>query len=292
MQFGFMPGRGTTDALFIVRRMQEECRDKKKKLYRCFVDIEKAFDRVPRKVTEWAMKKKGFPEEIVRAVMSLYHGAKTKVRVGFELSQQFLVQVGVHRGYVLSALLFAIAVDVISENAREGLMNEILYADDLVLMSKSTENLKEKFLKWKEAFESKGLKVNLKKVKVTVSGSKGEVLKSKVDPCAECRKRVMANLMMCTKCGKWIHGSSSYSVFIRCFPFSRDGRIYPIPSAISRTPFLHLSRLRASSFFKPIFSVSSSTCFFQVFFGRPRFLLPLTSRFRATLKTLSSPSKH
>ena len=76
--------------------------------------------------------------------------------------------------------------------------------------------------------------------------------------------------------------------FIRCFPFSRDGRIYPIPSAILRTPSLHLSRLRASSFFKPIFSVSSSTCFFQVFFGRPRFLLPVTSRFRATLKTLSS----
>ena len=80
----------------------------------------------------------------------------------------------------------------------------------------------------------------------------------------------------------------SDSVFIRCCPFSRDGRIYPIPSAIARTPSLHLSRLRASSFFKPIFSVFSSTCFFQVVLGRPRFLLPLTSRFRATLKTLSS----
>ena len=39
------------DALFVVRRMQEEYRDKKKKLYMCFVDI-KAFDRVPRKVME------------------------------------------------------------------------------------------------------------------------------------------------------------------------------------------------------------------------------------------------
>ena len=82
--------------------------------------------------------------------------------------------------------------------------------------------------------------------------------------------------------------NSSYSVFIGCCPFSRDGRIYPILSAIARTPSLHLSRLRAFSFFKPIFSVSFSTYFFQVFFGRPRFLLPLTSRFRATLKTLSS----
>ena len=79
MQFGFMPGRGATDALFVVRRMQKDYRDKKKKLYMSFVDIEKTFDRVPRKVMEWAMRKKVLPEVIVRAVMSLYHGAQTKV---------------------------------------------------------------------------------------------------------------------------------------------------------------------------------------------------------------------
>ena len=70
-------------------------------------------------------------------------------------------------------------------------------------------------------------------------------------------------------------------------PLAEMARFTPISSAIAHTPSLHLSRLRASSF-KPIFSVSSSTCFFEVFFGHPRFLLPLTSRFRATLKTLSS----
>ena len=84
-----------TDALFAVQRMQEEHRDKKKKLYMCFVDIEEAFDRVPRKVIEWALRKKGLPEVIVvfllRAVMSLYHGVKTKVRMGSELSQEFLI---------------------------------------------------------------------------------------------------------------------------------------------------------------------------------------------------------
>ena len=93
------------------------------------------------------MRKKGLPEVIVRAVISIYHGAKTKIRVGSELSQEFLVQVGVHQGSVLWPLLFAIAIDVISENAREELMNEILNADDLVLMSESMENLKEKFFK-------------------------------------------------------------------------------------------------------------------------------------------------
>ena len=58
MQFGFMPGKGTVDAIFVVRRMQEEYLKKDKKLHMYFVDMEKAFDRVPRKVMEWAMRKK------------------------------------------------------------------------------------------------------------------------------------------------------------------------------------------------------------------------------------------
>ena len=47
----------------------------------CFVDLEKTFDEVPRRVLEWAMRKRGIPEAMVRAVMSLYEGAKTRVRV-------------------------------------------------------------------------------------------------------------------------------------------------------------------------------------------------------------------
>ena len=50
MQFGFMPGRGTTDAIFILRQMQEKYLGKNKKLYFAFVDLEKAFDRLPREV--------------------------------------------------------------------------------------------------------------------------------------------------------------------------------------------------------------------------------------------------
>ena len=65
MQFGFMPGKGTVDAIFIVRRMQKEYQ-KDKKLYMCFVDIEKAFDGVPKKVMNWTMRKKGLSEVIIR----------------------------------------------------------------------------------------------------------------------------------------------------------------------------------------------------------------------------------
>ena len=89
MKFAFMPGKGTLDAICFVRRMQEEYQKKDKKLYMCFVDMEKVFDRVLRKVMEWAMRKKGLLEAMVQAVMSLYDGVKTRVRVGSAYSEEF-----------------------------------------------------------------------------------------------------------------------------------------------------------------------------------------------------------
>ena len=53
VQFGFA-GKGTTDAIFMARQMQENFRVKGKKLYFGFVDLEKAFDRVPREVISWS----------------------------------------------------------------------------------------------------------------------------------------------------------------------------------------------------------------------------------------------
>ena len=52
MQFGFVLGKGMMDALLIVRRLQEQLL-MNRKLYLCFVDLEKDIDIVSRKVVEW-----------------------------------------------------------------------------------------------------------------------------------------------------------------------------------------------------------------------------------------------
>jgi len=135
----------------------------------------------------------------------LYEGATTKVRVGSDFSEKFPFKVGVHQRSILSPLLFAIVMDVVTTEAKKGVLHEILYADDLVMMSESMEDLQRKFGLWKAALENKGLKVYISKTKLMVSGTEGETSRSKIDPCGTCDGRVMANLILCIKCGYWVH---------------------------------------------------------------------------------------
>ena len=153
MQFGFMPGRGTTDAIFILRQLQEKHLAKNKKLYFAFVDLEKAFDRVPRKVIWWAMRKLGIEEWIVRFVQAMYNNTRSRVRVNNTYSNEFGVKVGVHQGSVLSPLLFVIVLEALSCEFRTGTPWELLYADDLVISAETEEGLKMKLNKWKTEME-------------------------------------------------------------------------------------------------------------------------------------------
>ena len=59
--------------------------------------------------------------------MSLYERTWTRVRVDSELSEEFGVNVGMHQGSVLSPFLFAVVVDIVTEFARVGALNELLY---------------------------------------------------------------------------------------------------------------------------------------------------------------------
>ena len=81
MQFGFMPGCGTTDAIFILRQIEEKYIGKNCNLYFAFVDLEKVFGRVLRKVLWWALRKVGIPEWILSVVQIMYQNARNRVRI-------------------------------------------------------------------------------------------------------------------------------------------------------------------------------------------------------------------
>ena len=206
MQFGFMPGKGTTDAIFIVRQLQEKYLGKKRELWMAFVDLEKAFDRVPREVVWWALRTLGVDEWIVSVIRAMYEDATTSVKLNGKESKGFSVRVGVHQGSGLSPLLFIIVLEALSRAFREGLPMELFYADDLVLIAETLELLKVKILKWKMGMEEKGLRVNMGKTKIMhCADGSGQVKESGKWPCAVCRKGVGANSIMCTTCNAWVH---------------------------------------------------------------------------------------
>ena len=100
--------------------------------------------------------------------------ACTVVRTAAGLSESFEVKVGLHQESVLSPLLFAAVIDVVSSEARSGLPSELLYADDLVIMAPTMEQLGRWVADWRASLLDKGLKVNAGKSIVMVGCSGGE----------------------------------------------------------------------------------------------------------------------
>ncbi|XP_013785550.1 uncharacterized protein LOC106469594 [Limulus polyphemus] len=93
-QFGFMPGRGTTDAIFAVRQMLEKYGEKQRKLHLVFIDLEKAYDRLPREEVWRCLREKGVSEKYVKLVKDMYEGARTQVRTSVGLMEKFTVTFG------------------------------------------------------------------------------------------------------------------------------------------------------------------------------------------------------
>ena len=210
MQFGFVPGRGTTDAISIIRQLQEKYIIANKPLYFAFVDLEKAFDRVPRKVLWWALRSLGVEEWAVPFIQGMYTDVKSRVRVNGQYSKKFGVGVGVHQGSVLSPLLFILVLEALSRQFRTDVPWELLYADDLAVMVDSLEECIARLKVWKEGIERKGLRVNMKKTKFMVSGPGLDLLRdSGVFPCVVCQSGVGVNSIQCSQCMYWVHKKCS-----------------------------------------------------------------------------------
>ncbi len=98
-----------------------------------FVDLENAYDRVPRDLIWWALRKKNMPEAYITIIQDMYKATKTRVKTHCGLTQYFNIEVGLHQGSTLSPLLFIIIMDVLASSIQRDPPWAMLFADDLVI---------------------------------------------------------------------------------------------------------------------------------------------------------------
>ncbi|KAK3571533.1 hypothetical protein QTP86_013162 [Hemibagrus guttatus] len=142
-QYGFMPRKSTTDAIFALRILMEKYRDGQKELHCVFVDLEKAYDRVPREELWYCMRKSGVAEKYVRVVQDMYERSRTVVRCAVGQTEEFKVEVGLHQGSALSPFLFVMVMDQLSEEVRQESPWTMIFADDIVICSESREQFRD-----------------------------------------------------------------------------------------------------------------------------------------------------
>lgn len=175
IQFGFQPGKATNDAIFILRQVQEK-HAAMKKMAQVFVDLEKAFDRVPREALWLALRRQRVPETLVNQVMAPYRNSQSRILTSAGKSEEFEIKFGVNQGSSLSPLLFITVMEEAGKarTTEEGLW-ELLYANDLVIVAEKEEEVTEGFHEWKRALELRGLKVNLGKTKAMILGEESSI---------------------------------------------------------------------------------------------------------------------
>ncbi|KAG2458644.1 RTBS polymerase, partial [Polypterus senegalus] len=141
-QYGFMPRRSNTDAMFALRVLIEKYRKGQKELNCVFVDLEKAYDRVPQEELWYCMT-------VVRAVVGV--------------TDAFKVEVGLHQRSALSLFLFAMVMDSLTDKIRQESSWTMMFADDIVICSDSREQVEETLERWRYALERRGMKVSRNK---------------------------------------------------------------------------------------------------------------------------------
>ncbi|KAK3550648.1 hypothetical protein QTP70_002351 [Hemibagrus guttatus] len=113
-------------------------RDGQRELHCVFVDLEKAYDRVPREELWYCMRKSGVAERYVRVVQDMYERSRTVVRC-------------------------AVVMDQLSEEVRQESPWTMMFADDIVICSESREQVEENLERWRFALERRGMKVSRSK---------------------------------------------------------------------------------------------------------------------------------
>jgi hypothetical protein len=184
-QFGFKPGASTVDAIFVLQSLINRTLKKKRRLYCCFVDYQKAFDFIDRSSLWSKLVNLGIQGKMFKIIKSLYENVKSCVKYNGCLSEYFRNTRGLLQGEVLSPILFSFYINdfemcFIRENCPSvelQLVNIFLlmYADDTVLISETPDGLQSMLDALYSYTKEWNLTVNIDKTKILVFRNGGKV---------------------------------------------------------------------------------------------------------------------
>lgn len=185
-QSGFRPGRNTQDHIFTIKQIIEKKQPQNKNIYLAFIDLQKAFDTVPREKVWKGLQEKGINNKIIKVIQDLYKNNTNYIINNNMKSEGFKTEMGLRQGGGLSPTLFNVHMDGIIKKSEQkanklfiGYRNlqkvEItagVFADDVVITAGSEKKLQENLKIWKEKMEEEGMEININKTKIMVIGDK------------------------------------------------------------------------------------------------------------------------
>lgn len=165
-QHGFRCNRGTVDLVFAVRQLMEKYWEKGKDLIIVFLDLEKAYDSVPRSKIWECLHKLGASNSLIRKIQLLYEDCESCVQIGNGRSEWFRTKRGVQQGSALSPLLFIALMDVIIKEikaAESENFNALIFADDVAIWGETEQEIQRRLDCWSNKFNEFKLTVSKQK---------------------------------------------------------------------------------------------------------------------------------
>uniref|UniRef100_A0A453N5L0 Reverse transcriptase domain-containing protein n=3 Tax=Aegilops tauschii subsp. strangulata TaxID=200361 RepID=A0A453N5L0_AEGTS len=148
----------------------ERYREQKKDLHMVFIDLEKAYDKIPRNAMWWALEKHKVPAKYITLIKDMYDNVVTSVRTSDVDTDDFPIKIGLHQGPALIPYLFALVMDEVTRDIQGDIPWCMLFADDVVLVDDSRMGVNRKLELWRQTLESKGFRLSRTKTEYMMCG--------------------------------------------------------------------------------------------------------------------------